>query len=182
MQDAINDDVETYNAHLGEQFLYHVEVNDQEEGAYSNAWFSFSYGTYHRSNAEICFTGDFFPYQSPSCTLHNSGLPVATQIHNPHEYAMDDLITQIVLNSDYEPWVDSLPETFQVGGNVDLTNQLSAAIQGYVELGSLDDAIATSITIESLPACGALYRQTVSEEEESFAIFWSYNSVSGFVV
>jgi hypothetical protein len=69
MQSAINDDPELYAAHLGEQYLYHVEVNDHEEGAYSNAWFSFSYGTYFRSNEEICFTGDFFPYQSPSCHM-----------------------------------------------------------------------------------------------------------------
>ena len=69
MQAAINDDPDTYNANLGTPYLYHVEVNDHEEGAYSNAWFSFSYGTYHRSNEEICFTGDFFPYQSPSCYL-----------------------------------------------------------------------------------------------------------------
>ena len=38
---SLNDDPDAYAAHLGEQFLYHVEVSDHEEGAYSNAWFSF---------------------------------------------------------------------------------------------------------------------------------------------
>jgi len=89
MQNAISDDPDLYASMEGQDFLYHVKVNDHEEGADSNAWFSFKYGTYYRSNEEICFTGDFFPYQSPSCHLKNSGLPVATQIHNPHEYAMD---------------------------------------------------------------------------------------------
>jgi hypothetical protein len=78
MQAALTDDPVTYEANLGRDYLYHVKVNDHEEGADSNAWFSFKYGTYYRSNAEICFTGDFFPFQSPSCHLHNSGLPVAT--------------------------------------------------------------------------------------------------------
>jgi hypothetical protein len=109
MQAALTDDEDLYNAHLGEQYLYHVGVNDQEEGAYSNAWFSFQYGTYYRSNEEVCFTGDFFPYMSPSCRLQNSGLPVATQIHNPHEYAMDQFVMEIVLNSDYLGWHETAP-------------------------------------------------------------------------
>jgi len=46
----------------------------------------------------------------------------------------------------------------------------------------INEAIPTSITIESLPSCGALWRQTVSADEEQFAIFWSYDAVSGFVV
>lgn len=166
MQAAINDDPDAYAAGLGEQHLYRVEVNDHEEGAYSNAWFSFSYGTYFRSNEEICFTGDFFPYQSPSCHLQNSGLPVATQIHNPHEYAMDQFVMEIVLNSGYLPFQETEPTVFQTGGTVDLTNQLSSAIQGYVDLAMIDEAVPTSITIESLPACGILWRQTVAAEEE----------------
>ena len=89
---------------------------------------------------------------------------------------------EIVLNSDYLPFYETEPATFEVGGEIDLTNQLSSAIQGYVDLSKLDDAVATSITIDSLPACGALYRETVDEGEEQFAIFWSYNSVEGFVV
>ena len=89
---------------------------------------------------------------------------------------------EIVLNSDYLPFHETEPQTFEVGGAVDLTNQLTSAIQGYVDLGKLDDAVATSITIDSLPACGALYRETVDEGEEQFAIFWSYDSVEGFVV
>jgi hypothetical protein len=36
--------------------------------------------------------------------LQESGLPVATQIHNPHEYAMDAFIMEVVLNLDYAPF------------------------------------------------------------------------------
>lgn len=41
MQSALADDPETYAAYEGAQYLYHVAVSDHEEGAYSNAWFSF---------------------------------------------------------------------------------------------------------------------------------------------
>jgi len=81
----------------------------------------------------------------------------------------------IILNSDYLPYTETAPEVFELGGELDLTNQLTHAIQGFVDLSKLDDAVATSITIESLPACGALYRQTVTEDEEQFAIFWTYD-------
>jgi len=107
MSNALNDDPEYYEAASEENYLYNVEVLDHEEGAYSNAWFSFRIGTYQRSNEEICFAGDFFPYMSPSCYLQNSGLPVATQIHYPHEYAMDKFIMDIVLNLDYLPYYET---------------------------------------------------------------------------
>jgi hypothetical protein len=120
MQAALTDDWETYAAYQDQEFLYPVAANDREEGADVNVWFSFKLGTYYRSNEEICFTGDFFPYQSPSCYLKNSGLPIATQIHNPHEYAMDRFVQQIVVNMDYdryqtlmmeyESWSETLPE------------------------------------------------------------------------
>lgn len=119
---------------------------------------------------------------SPSCYLQNSGWPVSTQIHNPHEYAMDQFVMEIVLNSDYEPFTETPPQVFQIGGEVDLTNQLTQAIQGYVDLDRIDEAVPTSITINSLPSCGSLWRQTASEDEEQFAIFWTYDEAAGFVV
>lgn len=166
MQAALTDDPDTYEANLGRDYLYHVKVNDHEEGADSNAWFSFKYGTYYRSNAEICFTGDFFPFQSPSCHLHNSGLPVATQIHNPHEYAMDNIIMETLINAPYTPFETNEPVVFDLGGELDLTNQLTNALRGYVDLENIEDAVATSITILTVPTCGALYRETVAGSEE----------------
>lgn len=88
----------------------------------------------------------------------------------------------IILNTDYLPFTETAPTVFELGGEIDLTNQLTHAIQGFVDLSKLDDAVATSITIESLPACGALYRETVTEDEEQFAIFWTYDQARGFVV
>jgi len=61
------------------------------------------------------------------------------------------------------------------GGTVELTHQLSAAIQGYVDVNAIEEAVPTSVTIDSLPACGYLYRDTVGQHEEEFAIFWSYD-------
>lgn len=124
MASALVDDPDTYNAHLGEKYYYHVEEYDSEEGASSNAWFSFFYNTYQRSNEEICFSGDFFPYINPSCYLQNSGLPVSTQLHNPHEYAMDMFMQEVFLNGYYEPYSGTWPEVVTVGGQIDLTNQL----------------------------------------------------------
>lgn len=157
---------------LGETYGYQVPAYDSEEGAYANAWLTFAYGTYLRSNEEICFAGDFFPYQSPSCSLQNSHLPVATQIHNPHEYAMDQFILEIVLNQDYREFYETEPVAYSIGGAVDLTNQLSRALQGYVSMENIDKAIPTSITINTLPSCGVLYRQFVAENEMEFAIMW----------
>ena len=88
---------------------------------------------------------------------------------------MDQFVMEIVLNSDYLPFYETEPSTFEVGGQIDLTNQLSSAIQGYVDLDKLDEAVATSITIESLPACGSIYREAVGAWEEQFAIFWTYD-------
>jgi len=95
---------------------------------------------------------------------------------------MDQFVMEIVLNSDYLPWIETEPQVFEIGGEVDLTNQLTSAIQGYVDLDLIGEAVPTSITIESLPGCGVLWRQTVTDDEEEFAIFWSYDAVSGFVV
>jgi len=181
MQDALANDYDTYMGSLGETYGYQVPAYDQEEGAFSNAWLTFSYGTYLRSNEEICFAGDFFPYQSPSCHLENSHLPVSTQIHNPHEYAMDQYILEIVLNDNYLPYHETEPAEFSIGGSVDLTNQLSAALQGYVDLDDVANAIPTSITVTSLPACGVLYRQFVAEGETEYAILWQYTEEEGFV-
>jgi len=69
MADALVDDPETYEATEDEYFYHAVEALDHEEGAYANAWFAYKYNTYQRSNEEICFTGDFYPYMSPSCYL-----------------------------------------------------------------------------------------------------------------
>lgn len=41
MSDALMDDPELYDETSENVFLYAVEVLDHEEGAYSNAWFSF---------------------------------------------------------------------------------------------------------------------------------------------
>jgi hypothetical protein len=87
--DDLENNTELYDAHMNEEYFYHVGAYDSEEGAASNAWFSFWYTSHMRSNEEICFGGDFFPYMNPSCYFQNSGLPVSTQLHNPHEYAMD---------------------------------------------------------------------------------------------
>lgn len=51
-----------------------------------------------------------------------------------------------------------------------------------MNLDDLDDAVTTSITINSLPSCGSLWRLAQTEQEESFAVFWSYDEASGFVV
>lgn len=95
---------------------------------------------------------------------------------------MDKFIMDIVLNMDYLPYYETLPIIMEGGGSVELTNQLAAAIQGYVDLNAIEDAIPTSVTIDSLPACGVLYRDTVGQHEEEFAIFWSFDTVEGFYV
>lgn len=46
------------------EFLDH---NNRPTGAV----LEFGYGTYIKSQEPICFTGDFFPFQSPSCKLYN---------------------------------------------------------------------------------------------------------------
>ena len=67
---------------------------------------------------------------------------------------------EVVLNLDYAPFDETDTSFFEAGGEIDLTNQLASAIRGYVDLSRIEDAVATSITIESLPACGALWRET----------------------
>jgi hypothetical protein len=181
-QADLNDNPEDYAAGLGEVGYAKIPYNDHEEGADADVWFSFAYGTFERSNEEICFSGDHYPYMGPSCYLQNSGLPVATQIHNPQEYAIDPIIQEMLINADYN-YSDYNTVAFNLGSSVDLTNQVTQALQGYVNIEELDQAIPTSITINSLPSCGALWRTAANEGEEEFAVFWSYNQeASGFVV
>lgn len=86
------------------------------------------------------------------------------------------------MNGYYEPYTRTYPEVIELGGNIDLTNQLGDAITGYVNLEDIGLAVASSITIDSLPSCGTLYRYAESEAEEDLAIFWEYNQITGFVV
>lgn len=79
---------------------------------------------------------------------------------------MDQFVLEIVLNDAYLEFYETEPTEFSIGGEVDLTNQLTQAIQGYVDLDKIDESIPTSITIETLPACGVLYRQSAEESEE----------------
>lgn len=88
----------------------------------------------------------------------------------------------VFLNGYFEPYTRTYPEIIELGGNIDLTNQLGDAITGYVDLENIGLAVASSITIDSLPSCGTLYRYAESEGEEDLAIFWEYNAVTGFVV
>jgi hypothetical protein len=67
---------------------------------------------------------------NPSCYLQNSGYPVSTQMHNPHEYAMDDFIQEVFLNQGYEDLVytEMNVNAFNMGDSVDITNQLQSAL------------------------------------------------------
>jgi len=58
MSDNLVNDPETFAANQRETYYYNVPVYDTEEGAASNAWFTFMYDTYYRSNEKICFAGD----------------------------------------------------------------------------------------------------------------------------
>lgn len=95
---------------------------------------------------------------------------------------MDQFILEIVLNEGYLDFYEAEPTEFSIGGSVDLTNQVSEAVQGYVELNKLEDAVPSSITITSLPGCGVLYRQSAVEGEGSFAVLWTYDVEEGFAV
>jgi hypothetical protein len=79
---------------------------------------------------------------------------------------MDNIIMETLINAPYTPFETNEPVVFDLGGELDLTNQLTNALRGYVDLENIEDAVATSITIETLPACGALYRETVNENEQ----------------
>jgi len=79
------EDLETYEAAAGTAFDYTIPApTDDEEG--TGAILKFEYGTYIKTQEPICFTGDFFPYLSPSCFLLNhvghepdsNGTPVDT--------------------------------------------------------------------------------------------------------
>jgi len=107
---------------------------------------------------------------------------------------MDYMIQMMIINDNYEaymetenyqiysPYDGSDISSYELGGEYDLTNQLTQAIRGYVDLDDLDEAVPTSVTINQLPSCGILWRETMSEDEESFAVFWSYDSAEGWVV
>jgi len=51
----------------------------------------------------ICFTGDFFPFGSPSCQLwfgdgNGERWDINTRVHNANEYAIDDSVLELVIN------------------------------------------------------------------------------------
>ena len=146
-----------------------VEVDHEYEvprpdGSPTGAVIEFRYGTYVRSHEPICFTGDFFPYLSPSCQLHNSDGPVNTEIHNPNAYAMHFDILELKINEDFVPRTETDPQYYVIdengnGQSLDLTAQLTEAIQGYINLDNLAEAIPSSVTIEAEPACGVLVKK-----------------------
>lgn len=73
---------------------------------------------------------------------------------------------ETLINAPYTPFETNEPVVFDLGGELDLTNQLTNALRGYVDLENIEDAVATSITILTVPTCGALYRETVAGSEE----------------
>ena len=72
--DELTEEAEAYMDGLEVPYTYQVPRSDgagrpDGTGTLSGATIEFSYGTYVRSHEPVCFTGDFFPYLSPSCQL-----------------------------------------------------------------------------------------------------------------
>ena len=71
---------------------------------------------------------------------------------------MDEFMQGIFLNANYHAYAGTDIHAYEVGSTIDITNQLQEAVQGYVDLNDIGLAVATSITIDSLPSCGTLLR------------------------
>lgn len=67
---------ENYASGLSEMYTYIVETDEHDLPA--NAVLNYEYGTFIESQEPICFTGDFFPFSSPSCLLRFNGEDVNT--------------------------------------------------------------------------------------------------------
>jgi hypothetical protein len=81
---------------------------------------------------------------------------------------MDQYMIDVILNDIFPASVaydETPPIVIEFGSTVDLTNQLSEALRGYVSVDDIQNAIPTSITINSLPSCGTLYRSAVNDGE-----------------
>jgi len=76
-----SDDQSTYVSGIEIAHDYNVL---REDGSDTGAVIEFQYGTYVKSDEPICFTGDFFPYLSPSCKLYINGgdEPINTYINS----------------------------------------------------------------------------------------------------
>lgn len=75
----------------------------------------YNYGTYIRSENLICFTGDFFPFNSPSCKLFLNGVEVNTRLHNANEYQIDDSVVELVVNDGYDEDITQDFNIYQTG-------------------------------------------------------------------
>jgi len=106
-----------YKKDLSTVFSYAIKQKGKDTGAV----LKFQYGTYIKSQEPICFTGDFFPFLSPSCSLLNSGKAVNTKIHNAHEYAIDFNILELKVNENWVPTVALDPKIYTVGATLPLT-------------------------------------------------------------
>lgn len=104
------------------------------KGKDTGASLKFQYGTYIKSQEPICFTGDFFPYLSPSCALFNSGKDVKTKIMEANKYAIGFNILQFKVNEQFVPTVATDPKIYTIGAALPLTAQLKETISGYVNL------------------------------------------------
>ena len=171
--------------HLGTDYeyepMYTVGEGEDAEERWTGAVLQFVYGSIEKTNEPICFTGDFFPFYAPSCTLFNSSEVQPTRQHGANEYAIDRNILELKVNDDYQWQVPAEPVVYSIGAVVDVSRDLSETLQGYVDLDLLTEAVPDSITITDLPACGVLTKAGTLVGEQSFAMFWSYSVEEGFV-
>jgi len=165
-----------YEAGLSIQYEYEVERDQHDLPA--GAKLNYEYGTFIESQELICFTGDFFPFNSPSCQLfmHNGGdrLAVNTQIHNANEYQIDDSVIELVVNDGAEEEVDQDFNVYSSGAPLAIDAALEEAIRGTVDVDYIDQAVPQILEITGEPSCGVLTKSGTGEFEQTFALFWSY--------
>lgn len=99
--------------------MYLYTVEEDTNGLPAGAILNFEYGTYIESQEPICFTGDFFPFGSPSCVLalRTDGVSeeISTRIHNANEYQIDDSVIELVINQDFEEEIDQDFNVYSTG-------------------------------------------------------------------
>jgi hypothetical protein len=89
-------------------------------------------------------------------------------------------ILELKLNENYVWHYPATPVVYARGAIVEVSRDLEATLAGYVDLADITEAVPSSITILSLPACGVLTKAGVIEGEQTFAMFWSYTIQEGF--
>jgi hypothetical protein len=55
-------------------------------------------------------------------------------------------------------------------------------LTGYIDTDYLSQAIPQHLTIVNMPSCGVITRQGTTVEDQSFALFWSYETETDYVI